>query len=139
MAVLDAERFDDPVYVLKDGIVSYQIGMVDGRPVGAVFVLSVRGWNPGIIFLAGVDYNGEISGLDIIQELETPGFGDFIREESFLGQFTGKTTGMVLLTSGTAADNQVVAVAGATISSQAVFRGVNEAVNYFVNNILPAW
>ena len=138
-AVLEADSFDEPVFILRDGLVSYRVAMTDGRPVGAVFVLSVRGWNPGIIFLLGLDYNGEISGLEIIQERETPGFGDFVRGESFRGQFIGNTAGMEFLTSGTAADNQVAAASGATVSSQAIFNGANEAVNYFVYNILPTW
>jgi len=139
IAVLEADNFDDPVYVLRDGVVSYRIGRADGRPVGAVFVLSVRGWNPGIIFLVGVDDNGEISGFELIQDQETPGFADFIRNDSFQGQFVGKTAGMEFLTSGTPSGNQVAAATGATVSSQAIFNGADAAVNYFVNNILPSW
>jgi len=138
-AVLAADSFDETVYVLRDGVVSYRIGMSGGSPVGAVFVISVSGWNPGIIFLVGVDSGGEISGLDIIQELETPGFGDSVREDSFLGQFVGNTAGMDFLPSGTAEGNQVAAASGATVSSRAIFDGADAAVSYFVNNILPAF
>ena len=132
VTVLEADSFDDPVYVLKDGVVSYRIGIADGRPVGAAFVLSVRGWNPGLIFLVGVDYNGEISGLEIIQDRETPGFGDLVRGESFRGQFIGNTAGMEF-------GNHIAAATGATVSSQAIFNGANAAVEYFVSNILPTW
>ena len=139
ITVLEADSFGDPVYILREGLVSYRIGMTDGRPLGAVFVLSLRGYNPGLIFLVGIDYNGEISGLEIIQERETPGFGDLVRGEGFRRQFIGKTAGMEFLSSGTASDNQVAAASGATISSRAVFNGAYAAVNYFVSNILPTW
>jgi len=139
VSVLAADSFDEPVYILRDGLVSYRVARADDMPVGAVFVISVRGWNPGIIFLVGVDSSGEISGLEIIQERESPGFGDLVRAENFREQFIGSGAGMEFITSGTAANNQVAAAAGATVSSQAIFNGANAAVNYFTNNILPAW
>ena len=139
ITVLAADSFDETVYILRDGLVSYRVARTDGVPTGAVFVLSVRGWNPGIIALVGIDSNGEISGLEIIQERESPGFGDMVRGENFREQFIGNSADMEFLTSGTAAGNQVAAATGATVSSRAIFNGANNAVNYFVNNILPTW
>jgi len=139
ITVLAADSFDEPIYILRDGLVSYRIAWADGMPAGAVFVLSVRGWNPGIIALVGVDYNGEISGLEIIQERESPGFGDLVRGENFREQFVGNSADMEFITSGTATSNQVSAATGATVSSRAIFNGANAAVNYFAYNILPTW
>jgi len=139
IAVLEADNFDEPVYILRSGLVSYRVARVDDAPVGAVFVISIRGYNPGIIYLLGIDASGEITGLEIIQERETPGFGDLVRAENFREQFIGNTSDMEFLTSGTAASNQVAAAAGATVSSRAIFNAADEAVNYFVNNILPTW
>jgi len=139
-AVLEADSFEAPTYVLgDDGVISYRVGMIGGRPVGAVFVLSVTSWNPGLIFLVGVDYNSEISGLEIIQILDTPGFYEPVETAQFRGQFVGNTAGMEFLGSGTAADNQVAAASGATVSSRALFDGAYAALEYFVRNILPTW
>jgi len=139
ITVLEADSFDEPVYILRDGLVSYRVARVDGEPAGAVFVISVRGWNPGIIAMVGVDANGEITGLEIIQERESPGFGDMVRGENFREQFIGNSADMEFITSGTAASNQVAAAAGATVSSRAIFNGANAAANYFADNILPTW
>jgi len=139
ISVLAADNFDEPVYILRDGLVSYRVARVDDVPSGAVFVISVRGWNPGIIALVGVDSSGEITGLEIIQERESPGFGELVRAESFREQFIGNSHDMEFLTSGTAANNQVAAAAGATVSSQAIFNGAAAAAIYFADNILPTW
>ena len=137
-AVLAADSFEDAVYVNAYGIVSYRVGLMDGRPVGAVFVLSVRGWMPDVIFLVGVDYNGEISGLEFIDHSETPEFAGYMETPSFRNQFVGNTVGMELIPPGNrAADNQVAGIAQATVSVEAVFNGANAAVEYFVANVLP--
>ena len=139
-AILDADDFDPPVEVMSDdGIISYQVGTVDGKPVGAVFVLSVTGWNPGMLFIVGVENNGEISGVEIIQHMETPGIGESIETIQFRVQFLGNTFDMEFLSSGTAGDNQVAAMAGATVSSQAIFDGAKASVQYYVESILPTW
>ena len=136
--VLDADSFEDAVHVNANGIVSYRVGLVAGQPAGAVFVLSVRGWYPDVIFLVGINYNGEISGLEFIAHSETPEFGGYIERASFRNQFIGNTVGMELIPAGdTASDNQVAGITRATVSVEAVFNGANAALEYFVANVLP--
>ena len=127
-AVLEADSFNDPVYVLSDGLISYRVGTSGGSPVGAVFVLSVTGWNPGLIFLVGVDSGGAISGIEIIQQNETPDFWEIVEDARFYRGLVGNTAGM-----------EFQAVSGATRSSFAIFDGANAAVEYFDRNVLPTW
>ena len=125
-AVLSADSFDSPVSVNADGIVSYRIGTSGGNPVGAVFVVSVTGWEPGLTFLVGVDSGGVISGVEIIQQNETPSFWEMVEDARFYRGLVGNTVGM-----------EFHAVSGATRTSQAIFDGANAAVDYFTRNILP--
>ena len=125
-AVLSADSFDAPVYVLSDGIVSYRVGRTGGNPVGAVFVISVTGWNPGLIYLVGVDSGGAVSGVEIIQQNETPDFWETVVEARFYRGLVGNTAA-------TAFD----AVSGATRTSYSLFAGANAAIEYFNRNVLP--
>ena len=127
-AVLDADSFDAPVYVLSDGLISYRVGTSGGSPVGAVFVLSVTGWNPGLIYLVGVDSSGTISGVEIIQQNETPDFWEIVADARFYRGLVGNTAGAAVDT-----------VSGATRTSYAIFRGADTAADYFNRNVLPTW
>ena len=128
IAALAADSFDDPIYVLSYPIISYRVGRVGGSPVGAVFVLSTTGWNPGLIYLVGVNSAGAISGVEIIQHNETPDFWGMVSEARFYGRLVGNEYGMV-----------VDVHTGATRTSYAIYAGAHAAVRYFVRNISPTW
>lgn len=124
-AVLNADNFEAPVYVLSDGVVSYRIGTSGGNRVGAAFVVSVRGFNPaGMVFLVGVDSSGAVSGVEIIQQNESADWWEMIEDAGFIGRLIGNTAG-------TAFDG----VSGATVTARALYDGTQAALNYFVNNI----
>lgn len=77
----------------------------------------------------GVNADGsEIRGLQVLFNVETPGLGGRIAEPWFLNQFRGLKTasGVVFNQSGQKAENGFDAIAGATISSQAVKDTVNQ-------------
>ena len=124
--VLAADSYDDPVYVMRDGIVSYRVGRSGGNPVGAVFVVSKTGWNPGLIYLVGVDSSGYISGVEIIHHNETPDFWEIVAQAQFYRQLVGGTTGM-----------EFHIVTGATRTSYTIYRGAYNAVDYFIRNVRP--
>ena len=128
VAVLSADGFDDPVYIVRDGIVSYRVARTAGNPVGAVFVVSKVGWNPGLIYLVGVDSNGYISGVRIINQNETPDFWYMVADARFYRELEGNTIGMVFH-----------AVSGATRTSYTIYRGAYNAVDYFIRNVRPTF
>jgi len=67
-----------------------------------------------------------IAGFDVLASNETPGFGDKIKEDKFQGQFKGKAVATLeLIKSGEAKDNKILAISGATISSEAVVKIIN--------------
>lgn len=75
-----------------------------------------------------------IKGIRIISQEETPGLGARIAEESYLNQYSGKKVSpqliMVLRRKATAI-NEVDAISGASISSQALLDMINESVANF--------
>lgn len=106
--------------------------------IGHVYKMTVNGYKPGLTILAGIDKDGNLVAAKVTQSSETPGFGALVAEEAFISQFTGKTTAADFqVVKGTAAsENEIVAVSGATISSNAVASAINEAVKFHKQNIL---
>ena len=121
------------------GLINYAIGFDENdSPIGVVMQVSVTGFSPNLIFLVGVDLNGVVTGLDVINHAETPGLGSLITQEQHRHQFIGATGNVQVITGGNAiGNNQVDAIIGATVTMQVVADGVNEALEYINANVLP--
>ena len=97
--------------------------MRGGEVTGALIRVSVGGFGGPIVLIIGVDAEGEITGVRILDHSETPGFGANASSSSyyvegtttFYGQYTGKKYDDPLALGG-----DVIAVSGATITSRAV-------------------
>jgi len=120
------------------GILSYNIGFDnDEYPIGVVVQMSVTAWSPNLNFLVGIDLDGIVTGLDIIAHTETPGLGSRIADENYRHQFIGATGDVQVLTRGTASQNEVMAITGATFTIQMVTDGVNDALEFLNDMVLP--
>jgi len=89
---------------------------------------SPNGYEDVISMVVGLDSNLNITGVKITSINDTPGLGARATEPSFLSQFTGKKAG-VTVTKGAPSGNQIQAISGATITSRAVTKGVNDAIS----------
>jgi len=94
------------------------------------------GYSGYIRIIAGVDLNGVIQGVQILEHTETPGLGSRIsevrpgeKEPWFTAQFKGKQGKTVTL------KRDIDAITGATISSRAVTDAVRNAVNDFLAKV----
>jgi len=108
--------------------------MAGGRQIGWVVPASGQGFADKIEVLIGLDVTAErLTGLYVLSQKETPGLGNRITEEAWLEQFANKPAAGALLVSKAQplADNEILAVTGATISSQSVAKIVNQAVAEF--------
>jgi len=99
-------------------------------------VLAVgSGFADKIKLVIALDENLEkISGFDVLASNETPGFGDQIKNNYYRDQFKGAPAEeLKLVTVGDPdqIDSQIVAISGATISSEAVV----EIVGNFVTQV----
>lgn len=103
----------------------------DGNTVGYIFTTSANGYGGAIKLMTGVDTNGQITGISILEINETPGLGMKAKNDSFLQQFTG-ISGMAEYTKGAVADaNTVQAITSATITTKAVTAAVNKALSLY--------
>lgn len=90
-----------------------------GSFVGWGLKMQSRGYGGFMQVVVGMDGDGKVSGVRILQMNETPGLGTQVGEESFLGQFTSW--------SGPSVDRdskELDSISGATKSSRGVAKGV---------------
>ncbi|UCF15033.1 MAG: FMN-binding protein [Phycisphaerales bacterium] len=107
----------------------------DGKRVGWAFVCEGSGFADKIKLVLAVDADFEkLKGYGVLSSNETPGFGDKIKDSFYREQFVdAPTTELVLTKLGNAGekDSKIVAITGATVSSEAVV----EIVNKFLGEI----
>ncbi len=101
-----------------------------GDEVGFAFLAEGPGFSAMIRMMVGLNIDREtLSGLEVVEQIETPGLGDKIAKEKFEGWFRGlkiKPKIEYIKNRKPEKDNQVQAVAGATISSRAVVNAINK-------------
>lgn len=101
----------------------------EGNVMGYGVLLEGGGFQGPIKLMVGFNEDGsEITGIEVLENVETPGLGNRIVEEWFKAQFRG-TVPPVEVVKGQKPQNksQVEAITGATISSKSVANIVNKA------------
>lgn len=115
----------------RDGVVRKIYGAVnDGEQLGWCVSSAPVGYGGEIEFIVGIDKEFNVTGIKIVTMSETPGLGAKAGEEKFTSQFEGKkaSSGLSVIKSGTPKDNEILAISGATVTSEAVKNGVNAAI-----------
>ena len=106
-----------------------------GAPLGYVVTATSKdGYGGNITVSVGITAEGEVKGIEFLTLAETAGLGMNADQPEWKGQYAGKTVDQFTVTkSGASADNEIDAISGATITSNAVTGAVNSAL-YFVNS-----
>lgn len=116
----------------KENIEIYRAISDVNECVGWSFEAIGSGFADKIKLVVAVDKDFEkIAGFDVLSSNETPGFGDQIKYDYFRSQFKGAPAEeLKLVTVGEPdeIDSQIVAISGATISSEAVVEIVSNYV-----------
>lgn len=105
-----------------------------GNTIGYVLtVTSHEGYGGDIQFTMGVTNEGILNGISLLSISETAGLG-MRADEVLKPQFAGKSAESYEYTkTGAVAENQIDAISGATITTNAVVNGVNAGLFYFQN------
>lgn len=115
----------------NSGLVS-KVYQADGN-LGYAVEVAPNGFGGAITMMVGI-VDGKVTGISIISHAETPGLGavaaaDTDKGAAFRDQFQGLISGITIGDG----ENQIDAMAGATISSQAIADGVNAALECIAN------
>lgn len=110
---------------LLDGVAD--VYDADNR-TGFVITTEDKGFGGEIVVMTGIDIDGKITGVKVLEHTETPGLGTKAMTEAHLSQYMGQ--GRITNANETGAAN-IDAISGATISSDAVFRAVDKALRQY--------
>ena len=103
-----------------------------GNTLGYVFTITTaQGYAGDIQFTLGIKNDGTVNGISLLAINETAGLG--MQAEAVLKpQFANKNVELFEYTkNGSTADNQIDAISGATITTNAITSGVNSGLYYF--------
>lgn len=126
-------------YLAENGFEAQTINEVmeakdaSGETLGyAINLTTSEGYGGDITFSMGVREDGTLNGISILTISETAGLGMNATKDEFKNQFQNKQAEAFEVTkTGAAADNQINAISGATITSNAVTKGVNSGLCAF--------
>lgn len=138
-AVIEAETYKEIELSEKPDLVTDIFEAANGDEIIGYCVNVVpSGFGGEINMMVGIDLENKITGIKIISMSETAGLGSKAQDENFTGQFKGKPAKELrVIKNGTAEENEIVAISGATITSTAVKDGVNAAISA-VNELTEA-
>ena len=125
--VPDADTAEQIEYTDPNGVV---LEVYQTASAYAVKVAAPGGFGGSIEMMVGVDAEGNVLGISIINHSETAGLGAVAAEntskgEGFRNQFIGQSGSVAVTKDG----GTIEAITGATITSRAVSTGVNAALN----------
>lgn len=121
-----------------DDVIVYRV-YADNRPVAALFAVTAPdGYAGPIRILVGIEYDGTVTGIRILEHRETPGLGDRIvsSRSDWVFQFDGRSIrnpiagGWAITSDG----GQFDQLTGASVTPRAVITTIRETLIYFDAN-----
>lgn len=105
-----------------------------GNVLGYAFnVTTSEGYGGDITLTVGIRNDGTVNGVSILEINETAGLG-MNAEKVLVPQFAGRKVAYFSYTkTGSTSDNEIDAISGATITTNAFVNGVNCCLKYFEN------
>lgn len=136
---VEAGDADIARYLADNGFTAQTVNEVmvakdaSGETLGyALNMTTSEGYGGDIVFSMGVRLDGTLNGISILTLNETAGLGMNADKPDFKDQFQDKNVGSFEVTkTGATADDQINAISGATITSNAVTGGVNAGLCAF--------
>ena len=95
-----------------------------GELLGYAVEVAPGGFGGAIRMLVGLSPDGTVTGVTVLDMKETPNLGTKVRGEEFLEQYNGRGSGFKM----GSGQEDVQAISGATVSSQATYEGVKAAI-----------
>lgn len=123
----------EPTGIVKEILEAYN----GSELAGYVLKVAPKGFHGEIDMMVAIDNDGKQTGIKVISQSETPGVGSKIELPDFQEKFRDKNTDKLIKVVKTAPSNpnEVEGISGATISSNAVATGANEAIKFYKANI----
>lgn len=121
----------------NDKVLEIYGGYKGDNLVGYAIKTATPGYGGDIEVITGLSLEGKVTGIKVVNHAETPGLGANATKPEFQGQYKNKPVDkeIVVVKSAPSNDNEIQALTGATISSNAVTNGVNISREVFNNEL----
>jgi len=109
----------------------YELFDKNDKLIGYAFLAAGQGYQGKIKIMTVIDRSlKKLTGIEVVESIETPGLGAKIKESSFKNQFGNLTVSKAIeCVKGQAqGNNQIEAITGATVSSRAVVNILNKRI-----------
>ncbi|NEZ47173.1 RnfABCDGE type electron transport complex subunit G [Clostridium niameyense] len=132
-----ADKFEVMKGKAKGQVLEVNEGKSGSETAGYAIKVLTKGYGGQIEIMVGISSEGKVQGIKILSHSETPGLGANAPQPKFSGQFKGKETDKELEVVKKAPSNpsEIQAITGATITSRAVTKGVNDAISYYKDEL----
>ena len=136
---VEAEDAEIAAYLAENGFTAQTVNEImeakdaSGETLGyAINMTTSEGYGGDISFSMGVQMDGTMNGISILSINETAGLGMNAQKDEFKNQYSNKNVEAFEVTkTGASGANQINAISGATITSNAVTGGVNAGLCAF--------
>lgn len=115
---------DDPTITSANRILR------QGQGDGFCLQVEPMGFGGAIVMIVGVDGQGAVLGVEIVELSETPGLGAKADDAKWLSQYQGASGSLNVVKAATGAPGDITALSGATITSKGVTAGVQTALDF---------
>lgn len=126
-----AQRFEE--LEGNEEIIEVYMGIQEDQVAGYAMKVAPKGYGGTIEIMVGITRDGVVDGVKILTHSETPGLGANAADPSFTDQFRAKDKALKVVKGVSNADDEISAITGATITSDAIAKGVNAAISYVQN------
>ncbi len=105
----------------------------NGDPLGYAFTVTTKeGYGGDIVFAMGVEEDGTLNAISILSISETAGLGMRANTDEFKSQFENRDVDkIVYVKDGADEDNEIDALSGATVTTNAMTNGVNAGLEAY--------
>ena len=121
---LSSEEADKVAKNSGETVRSKSLTVWKDKDKNVVFIDQVLGKHEFITFAVGIDHEGAVKGVHVLEYRET--YGSQVRKDDWRGQFNGKTKADPLKL-----DKDIKNISGATLSSSHVTGGVRRLLNTY--------
>ncbi|MFD3157146.1 RnfABCDGE type electron transport complex subunit G [Haloimpatiens sp. FM7330] len=132
-----ADNFKKKDVKLNGNILEVNEATANSKTVGYAIKVTTKGYGGAVKVMVGISLDGKLQGIKILSQTETPGLGANSTQPSFYGQYKNKPIDkdLTVVKTTPANPNEIQAITGATITSKAVTKGVNEAIKFYKDNL----
>lgn len=132
LTLIEADNYPEVTQKIGQESITYNKAVKEDKTIGYIFTVGSKGYGGEVLVMTAVNTDGTVAAVDVLDASgETPGLGQNITKESFYLQYSGlKDNVSVVKQNADKENNEINAVTGATISSDAVNNSVNKALEY---------